>query len=608
MAIPFRQQDEVKIRIERFFWWIAIFYVLLVARLVYLQAISGSYYRDRAARIRDEHIPLKAQRGNILDRDGRPLAVTVHYSALVCDPTLVKNPTATAALLSGMLGSGQEEILPFVSPRLLKNNKPARNVVVCEKLTPEQAAAFKTARDGKKTREVVAGLNLVDHEERIYPNGRETAHVVGLMMIGKDGKPCGAMGTEQSFDTWLQGQDGYLKAEVDKRRRPIPDTQTVRNDPRDGVDVRLTLDSAIQHITEQELAKCVAQYQPDSATAIVLDPKTGDVLAMVSYPDFDPVNRKELAGPNEPGMNRALTPFEPGSTMKIFTVAAALQSHVITPSSSFYCGGHLKVHNKVINDAEHGKDGRAGHGEADIKHIIAESCNVCTAQIGMKLGLDRMEQGLNTFQLLDKTGIELTADQRGLLGPKPGGKLGDMIKVARVAFGQSVMVSPLALAAAYGAIANGGELIPPRLALGRQSATGKKVSLLPVRPGKRIMTSEMASYLRELLEEVVLTGTAKGKANIPGYTVAGKTGTAQKVVRGQRGYSGQHIASFIGFLPARNPRAVIYVIADNPKGPLYYGANVAGPVFKGIGQQLMWYWKVPPDDPTGLLKEKTAQR
>lgn len=598
MAIPYRQQDEVRHRIERFFLIIALCYVALVARLVYLQAIEGGYFRERATKMRDRKMTLHAQRGAILDRDGKPLAVTTHKGDLVCDPRQVKDPARTAEILAGILGVPKEQILPLVSPHLLKNGRPAGNVMVQTGIEPAMVDAIQQARSDRELRKDLAGINVIDRPDRTYPGGREMAQVVGLLMPGKDGQMTGAMGVERSLNTFLCGHDGYVVTEVDPRRRPIPDTQSARQDAADGADVRLTIDSTVQHIVDEELGKCFAAFHPDGAAAIVLDPKTGDVLAMASYPQFDPLHREQLGQPGEPGRNRALTPFEPGSTMKIVTAAAALRSGAITENTIFHCSGSYQLYNKNIRDAEHMA---GGHGDEDIKKVIAESCNVCTAQIGVKVGLDRLRDAINDFGLLDKTGIELTADQRGSLGPDTGSQKGDVIKVARVAFGQSVMVSPLAMASVYATVANGGLRVPPRLVLSYQDANGKTVRSFPPKAPVRVLSPELAATLKGLLRAVVTDGTGKGKANVPGYTVAGKTGTAQKVVPGHRGYSGQHIASFIGFLPASNPRAVIYVMADNPKNG-YYGAQVAAPVFQAIGERLMWYWKVPPDDPATLTQ------
>jgi stage V sporulation protein D (sporulation-specific penicillin-binding protein) len=254
MAIPLRQQDEVKQRIERLFVVVAVCYVLLIGRLVYLQAVQGGYFRARAAALREQTIPLRAQRGDLLDRDNKPLAMTTHVGVLTCDPTMVKDPAATGELLAALLNLPKEEMIGLVSPQLLKSGRPSRNVVIRETLDPNQIKAFRDAKGQRKTARILEGLNLLEKPVRRYPTGSDTVHVVGF--TNTDGNVTkGGMGLEQSCNAVLEGTDGYVKTEVDPRRRPIPDTQQVRLDASDGRDVRTTIDSTIQHIAESELAK-----------------------------------------------------------------------------------------------------------------------------------------------------------------------------------------------------------------------------------------------------------------------------------------------------------------------------------------------------------------
>jgi stage V sporulation protein D (sporulation-specific penicillin-binding protein) len=608
MAIPIRQQAVIKQRVEKFFLIVVIFYVGLVARLVYLQAINGGYYREKAAKLREQQIPLKAQRGAILDRDGKPLAVTTYTGMLVCDPTLIKDHEKTAATVAALIGATPEEILPLVSPQKLPNGKQDRHVVVREGLSPDVVEAVRKARGDKNLRKLLEGIALNERPERSYPAGRDAVQVVGLTMPDKSGKAKGALGLEQSYDAVLSGSDGFMRAEVDARRRVIPDTQRERRDHVDGYDIRLTLDSTVQHIAETELEAGCKEANPVGATAIVMDPKTGDILAMASAPSFDPHSRAGLASPEEPALNRALSLYEPGSTFKILTAAAALDSKIITPSTVFHCGGRLPIGRKTINCVLHGDSQRYGHGDETILEIMEHSCNVGTAQIGMKVGLEHMAQSLAEFGLMEKTGLNLPTDTRGRLGLGAEAQRGGAAKVARVAFGQSVMVTPLGLATAYAAIANDGALMKPRLVQSFQDQAGKVIQRFPPQKVRQVISPETAAELKKMLHAVVVSGTGKICA-VPGYTVAGKTGTAQKVGRGAKGYSsGKYVASFIGFLPASNPRAVIFVVVDEPRKGSYYGAQAAGPIFQKIAQQLMWYWKVEPDDPGSLKPVHTARR
>jgi len=608
MAIRLRHADLVNRRVRCLSALVALCYVALVGRLAYLQGVYGGFYREKAARMRAQHITLEAQRGAILDRDGKPLATTTQSATLVCDPTQVKDPHRTAAAAAGLLNASPEEILPLVSPRKLPDGRPNRAVVVRKGLPPETEEAFRQARGARSLAKDLEGLAIDHRQERAYPTGRDSVHVVGFLAPDEKGRFIGQMGLEQSLDKLLRGSDGYVKAEVDARRRIIPDTQQARVNAVDGPDVRLTIDSTIQHIVETELAAYCQQTPPVGATALVLDPKTGDILALVNYPSFDPIKRSDLARTKEPLRNRALIPFEPGSTLKTITVAAALQSGVVTPSATFYCNGRLTVGRRAINCVLHGGRERHGHGTLTLRALIARSCNVSAAQVGIRLGLERMRKGLQAFGLLDRTGVGLPADAAGTLGFGKEALQGGQGKAARVAFGQSVMVTPLGLASAYAAIANNGILMRPRLVQAFQDSNGKVIREFPPQRVRQVLRPEVAALLRDYLAETITSGTGRRRANVPGYTVAGKTGTAQKVIPGRPGYArGKYVASFIGFLPAGKPRAVIYVVVDEPQGA-YYGAQVAAPIFQAIARRLMWYWKVPPDDPDSLEKQRVAKR
>jgi stage V sporulation protein D (sporulation-specific penicillin-binding protein) len=606
MAVLVPRTQLVRHRIERFFLIVALLYIALVARLVYLQAIRGAYYRNKAANMRAQEIPLVAQRGDLVDRDGKPLAVTTHIGTVVCDPTLVKDPAKAAAALAPYVEMTPEKILPLISPQKMKNGKNDRYVIVKEGLPAEIADSLRQAitEHGKD----LAGLSLQEKPDRTYPAGRESVHVVGMVKPGADSKPLGVMGMEKSLDNVLRGNDGYMKAEVDARRRVIPDTQQERKDSRDGYTVKLTIDQTIQHIAESELAKCCELYKPEGATAIVLDPKTGEVLALASYPSFDPQTKAELQKSAEPLSNHALSLYEPGSTLKILTAATALDNNIITTSSTFYCGGSLQVGKKQIKCVMHHGEGR-GHGTETITDIIRHSCNVGTAQVGMKLGMDLMEQCLRDFNMLENTGVGLPADNHGRLGLGAEAQRNSLSKVARVAFGQAVMVTPMALASAYAAIANGGLMMKPHMVLAYQDSNGKTVKEFKPEKLRQVVKPSTAAELNRILQAVITSGTGKGSANIPGYTVAGKTGTAQKVGKGEKSYSrSKYVASFIGYVPANNPKAVILVLVDEPKGGKIYGAQIAAPVFQAIGQQTMWYLKVPPDDPASLRSNRVAKK
>ena len=600
MAVRAQGTESIKFRIERLSWVVAAFYIVLVARLVYLQAIKGQFYSSRARAMREKQLTQTADRGAILDRAGRPLALTTRTSMLICNQNQVKDARATAEVLAKVLGTSPDLLLPYLAkPANVKGNAA---LILKYEVTPQVISRYRDARITPAGKRALEGIDFKTKPIRYNSAGRDAVHVVGLVKLDRQERPIGATGLEYALEKVLRGRDGKLNAEVDAHRRVIPHTMVQKCPKADGQSAQLTLDSNIQHMAETALAECCAKHKPVGATAIVIDPATGDVLAMVSYPSFDPIKREELKVKDSQAMrNYALTLFEPGSTMKIITAAAALQEGIITPATSFYCSGHMSIGRRTVSCASHG--GSSAHGTETIREVIEHSCNVASAQIGMKVGMERLRPYLENFGLLDQTGVGLPMDPRGKLGFGADALETGDTKSSRVAFGQSVVVTPLGMAMAYGAIANHGILMRPRLVSAFQNSTGKVVRRFPSQQVRQVLKPELADYLVSLLEGVVTGGTGKAAA-VPGYTVAGKTGTAQKVPKGQKVYArGKYVASFIGFLPARNPKALIYVVVDEPHGD-YYGAQVAAPVFQTIGQQLMWYWKVPPDAPENLNNQK----
>jgi stage V sporulation protein D (sporulation-specific penicillin-binding protein) len=615
MAVQAPHPPLIRRRIEMFFFLIALCYIALMGRIVYLQAVYGDHYREKAKDLRERTIQLPASWGAITDRDGRPLAVTTHKGVLVCDPTMVEDPEKTAQAAAAIFGGTPADYRDALKKRQVTDPKSGRTqnirwAALKHGLTMEQMEMFRKLRDDKKKGKALEGLFIQDMPERTYPMGWEAMHVIGYMVQGDDGKMRGGMGLEASLNKELRGRDGEVQAEVDGRGRIIPDTRQHMRAVEDGLDVKLTLDSSIQHIAASELAAVCEKYKPVGATAIVLDVKTGDVLAMVSYPGFDPLKRSELKGDIKPMLlNRAITRYEPGSTLKIISVCGALEDKTITQNTRFFCGGKLQIGKRHISCVLHGPEERHGHGWETPDEIIAKSCNVSTAQIGKLMGVEGLERHLDRFGLLEKTGVKLPNDMAGTLGFGAEKYRGGVGKAARVAFGQSVMVTPLALASAYAAIANNGKRMHPRLVMAYTDSDGKVIQEFPPKEAGVAMDPQATTQARNYLELVVLKGTGKKDARIPGYTAAGKTGTAQKVVENQKGYArGKYVASFFGYVPAKNPRVVICVVVDEPQGGEYYGSQVAAPAFREIGKRVMWYLKVPPDDPATLHLQEAKSR
>ncbi len=606
MAVQVRRPDELGRRLTQVSLLFTAGYVLLVARLVALQVIQGHALRDDAISARSSHPRIvQAPRGAILDRNGRPLALTVYYGTLVCDPTKIAKPDEAAAILArvlrGDVAAIRARLNPVVKTVPVSKEHPkgiveSRREVILEDLSASQCADLRGVLATTKPKTLLQGIYIEDSTRRTAEGGPDCAQLVGLVREGVDHQPHGISGLERGAEATLVGTPGRYEAEFDRRGRVIPGTQRKWLDAKPGLDVRVSVDAAIQHIAATELQAAMQTTRAKAGTVVVIDPRTGDVLAMASAPTFDPANRSASNLTIEKQKDRAFMRYEPGSTMKAISIASALDDGDVSPSTTLYCGGSIKIGKRALSCAAHGDSTSSAHGSENPTQILEHSCNVCTAQIGAKMGLDRLEAHIEAFGLLDPAGLGLPADARGHIGMGRGLLERGVGKAARVAFGQSVVVTPMGMAYAYAALANGGVPMKPRLVLSQEDPDGRVVRRFDPQPLKRVVRPETARFIVAALEKAVVSGTGK-KAQVPGYSVAGKTGTAQKVAEGHGGYaSGCFVSSFIGMIPARAPRAVIAVVVDEPQEG-HLGGVVAAPVFREVAKRLMWHLKVPPDKP-----------
>lgn len=614
MAIVLNSGAENRRRIQLLFLLISLMYVAVIGRLGYLQLMHGAQMRHRAIDGRTRERLFVPTRGAILDREHQALAANVARTSLVCDPSILKPEVRTdaIALVSRAVGMEPAAVQSALEPRVIgvdSNGRPrvARNNLVAKDLSSEQVAAIRALQSGKTTMNTVRAFSLVDEPRREYPFGSLAIHMVGLTqsepIVGAGGKAkaeqlVGITGFEKELNDVLAGAPGDLVAEVDRRGLFIKHTDRINIPMQEGQNVVLTLDATVQHTAESALKELMEKHRPRGATVIVLDPLTGDVLAVASAPTFHPANmqeRREI----ERHRNRAFELYEPGSTLKTISVLAALQEGLITPETRFSCSGSLLVGSRPLRCVLHGAAERHGHGVLKIDGVLEKSCNVSAAMIGMKLGMERTRYYLDRFGLLSKTNLQVTYDPPGTLGRGRAALEQGSGKVARVAFGQAVMVTPMALAAAYASVFNGGVYRAPRIVQAYEDQSGRVTRTFDPSEPRQVVAPEVAKVVRDSLERAVYSGTGK-LAAVPGYTTAGKTGTAWKVVPGVSGYaSGKYVASFFGAVPARNPRVVIGVVVDEPQGGMY-GGTVAAPVFKTIAERLMLHWKVPPDRPETL--------
>lgn len=590
-------------------------YAIIAGRLAWIQVVRRNDYRAYADRFHVRTIVIPAKRGVIKDRNGSLLAINADASSVSIDPSYYWDPKKwplprpeqlADTPKSSRKDSGDEVRVPpdrdaiagtiaqmlsmdFSEVRA-KLDKPTRFVYLKRHVMIDNVRRMDAAE--------IPGLRIDDEPRRMYPMGSLAAHVLGF--TNSDGK--GQYGLELVCNKWLQRKDGSEVQDVDRKGRIIPGTVRSEKDPVDGAAVTLTIDARIQQVAERELGYACDRYKAKGGTCVVLDPQTGEILAMANYPRFDPNHPYDVKVKDETGVPRpdlvwkahaATDLYEPGSTMKGITACAAVNEHAVSLTERFNCPLSIRIGNRTIHDVTHGE---GAFGRLTLGGILAHSSNVGMSQVGLRLGPERLDRYVHAFGLLDRSGVEIPGEGRSSLPPPSTWK---RHFTATVAFGQSVSFTPLRLALAYGAIANGGTLMKPVIIkrvdwpeVGKTPAHSFDARPQAVR---RVMPPETANTVTDLLAGVVTDGTGK-PAKIRGYTLVGKTGSAQKVVHG-RYESGKFIASFIGFLPRNHPRAVILVTVDEPKGT-HWGATAAAPVFREVARQTMWYLNIPPDDPS----------
>ena len=532
----------------------AVFLALLGAatlRAGYLLAFKGPELKRMAATQQVENNTLPAKRGTITDRHGKTLAVSEEASTVYATPYLVKDPVRVAAKLAPLLNKPRNELLETLADR------SSGFAYLARKLDMRRAARVKKLR--------IEGIGFLDDARRHYPEGTLASQLLGTVGIDN----AGLSGLELALDQRLRGSDGKQRVVKDALGDAVSLDQLQAE--RSGHDLRLTIDSALQGQVESVLAGVGQAYSPKGATAIVMDPRNADILAMANWPS---VNANNVEGaPPWARANRAVGfTYEPGSTFKSVTVAGALQERLVRPSSTYTIGPQIQVADRVIKEA-HGTG-----GIFTVSQILAQSSNVGAVKIGLELGAKHFDHWVRAFGFARTTGVPVPGESPGIV---PQVKDYSGSSMGNLPIGQGLAVTPLQMAAAYSAIANGGTLLEPRLVLGGA----------PMRVRKVVSTST-AKRLQRMLEGVLgPTGTAP-EAAVAGYDIAGKTGTAEKAVAG--GYSQDKVvASFIGFAPARDARLLVAVMVDEPKGS-HTGGEVAAPAFEKIASFALPYLGIAP--------------
>jgi cell division protein FtsI (penicillin-binding protein 3) len=522
-------------------------------------------------------VELMPYRGTVYDRNGAELAASLDVESLYARPGVIRDPKAAARLLAPIL-----ELPLHAVYRDLASTKPF--VWLQRKVTPAQAEQIRALK--------IEGVGFLKESQRFYPQKELAAQVLGF--VGVDSQ--GLEGIERQYDSIIKGKSHKLFADRDaKGRNVFVEGLQPSDQSRQGNDLVLSIDKNIQYIAEKELQAAVALSQAKGGTAIVMDPWTGEVLASAVYPQFNPNQYAESA--RESWRNRAVSDiYEPGSTFKTFLVASALEEGIIKPSDMFFCeNGAYRVASRIIHD--HGS-----YGWLDVANIIKHSSNIGASKIGRQLGKEQMYSYIRRFGFTAETGISLPAEQSGFMPPL---KNCSEHTQSAISFGQSITVTPLQMVTAYCAIANGGMLMQPQIVRRIVDSTGAVVRQSGPVMRHRVISEQTAGVMRTMLKQVVGPGGTGTRAAVEGYTVAGKTGTSQKIEQGAYSHS-KVIASFAGFVPADNPRLTIIVLIDEPQR-MKYGGEIAAPAFSRMSDAMLNYLHVPPEpmpaQEPGILKE-----
>lgn len=543
---------------------------VVLYRLVSLQVLQAAELTVKADRQHQKTVALEGARGTIVDRHGKVLAMNMDVPSVFGVPTALESPAQTARTLSPVLHVRASE--------LEKKLRQDRSFVwLARKLDPEQGHQLEQMP--------MEGIGTVLEGRRFYPKGPLLAHVLGF--AGLDG--AGLEGLERRYESHLHGEKRVAVLQRDALGRIVFPKDEAAQNPASGHSLTLTIDEVIQYVAEKELEEAMNKTRAKAGTVIVLDPQTGALLALAISPRFDPNSVAALT----PGRwrNRALTDaYEPGSTMKAIVAAAALEENVMKPGTMVFGeNGRMTIANTVIHDHEK-------LGWVTFAQVIQKSSNIGAAKTGMALGDQRLYRYLQAFGFGQRTEIDLPGEAVGLLrDPKDWGRR----SLASISMGQEIGVTPMQMVSAISVLANGGVLMKPYVVSKVRDAQGQVIKQIDPQVKRRVISPDTARTVTSILEGVVTDGTGT-KAAIPGFRVAGKTGTAQKIDPRTGAYSStQFVGSFVGFVPAENPRLAMIVVIDEPQGESF-GGLVAAPVFRRVGEQVLNYLGVSSNEPVKL--------
>ena len=547
---------SIEQRVGLLFALFLLVFSVVLARAVWLQGVRGGELAAEARSQQTETVLVPGVRGKIVDRGGRQLALSEEAATIFATPYQIDDPAQAAHALAGVLDTPEDEILDAISDRNSGFAYVARKVDLA------------TAEEIRKLK--IEGIGQLPDSRRVYPDGELASQVIGAVGLENQG----LSGLEAMYDDVLGGTDGEAEVTRDALGETIKrETLTGAST---GEDIRLTIDAELQARTEDVLAQVAQTYSPAAATAVVMNPRSSQVLALANWPAVELTDLSSAAPEDLTNMATGFT-YEPGSTFKAFTVAAALEEGLVTPETMFDLPPTIQVADRTIEESHEG-----GGGTLTTADILAQSSNVGAVKIGLEVGAEQFDHWVRELGFGDPTGVQLPAEEQGIVPPVEdysGSTMGNL------PIGQGLSVTPIQMAAAYAAIANGGILRPPQLVL---EAGGEEVAH---EDGTRVISEQTAERLRQMLEGVLAPGGTASEVSVPGYRLAGKTGTAEKAVEG--GYSeSDFVASFVGFAPVDNPGLLAVIVVDEPRGS-YYGGEVAAPAFGEIAEFALPYLGIP---------------
>ncbi len=566
---------DIKQRILFLFGFFVLLLLILTGRLFWIQIVQTDVLRGMAVEQRLRLLNIEPSRGIIYDRGGKELAVSTTAETVVALPPEILDTEYTARELAPVLNLSYQEILQRIS-------QPRAAIYLERKLDDERVNEIKKM--------ALPGITFIPESKRFYPQGELASHVLGFAGIDSQGLE----GLEVALDRYLAGIPGRMSTEKDAVGREIPGGVQRYIPPQDGLDVYLTIDQVIQFIAERELDQAMLDNEAKGGTILVMEPNSGEILAMANRPSFDPNDFQAYS--SETWRNSAISDsYEPGSAFKIITMAAALDEGVVNIEDRFFDPGHIKVGGEIIRCWKAG-----GHGSQTFKEVVEHSCNPGFVQVGMRLGKDNFFSYLNAFNFGRRLGIDLPGEARGMmytydeLGP---------VELATMTFGHGIAVTPLQMVTATSAVANGGFLMQPRLVREVRDKEGNLIEDFRSRVIRQVISQETSEITRALLVDVVETGTGTN-AQIDGYKIGGKTGTAKWY--GVEKYD----ASFIGIVPVDDPQLVILVVLYGVSSAPYYGGTIAAPVFRDVALDTIRYLGIKPTIPeeVPIVEAKTEKR